>query len=131
VTAPDPGDGAAASSGAAAAGIGTGTGGRGDGPGGGGQGSGGMPVTRAQLLSGAIGNRDNRGGRYAGRVVVELGITADGRVDGCRIVESSGDSITDAATCRLSTRIRFRPARLADGRAVPDHTFYVVTWRPR
>ncbi|WP_118858349.1 energy transducer TonB [Sphingomonas mesophila] len=78
-----------------------------------------------------IGDRDNRGGRHVGRVVVELGIAASGQVNACRLVESSGNPATDDLTCRLSYRILFRPARLASGQPVPDHTFYVVNWRGR
>ena len=130
--APVPASGSAPSSGQAAAGSGPGSGGSGSGPGGGGDGLlAGIPVSRAQMIRGMIGDRDNPGERYVGRVVVRLDIAADGTVTGCALVESSGQGVTDALTCRLSYRILFRPARLASGQAVRDHTFYVVNWRRR
>ncbi len=129
VAAPVPASGMAASTGNADRGSGPGAGGAGSGSGGGGSGA--VPVARAEMIRGMIADRDNSGGRHVGRVVVELSIAADGRVSSCQLIAGSGDPATDALTCRLSYRILFRPARLASGQTVPDHTTYVVTWRSR
>lgn len=127
--APVPANGSGTSAGNGNQGVGSGAGGAGSGTGGGGASQ--EPIARARIISGMIGDRDNRGGRHVGRVVVELSIAANGRVTGCRLIEGSGDPVTDQLTCRLSYRIQFRPARLASGQPVPDHTFYVVNWRRR
>ena len=52
--------------------------------------------------------------------VVKFAIDVDrqGRVAGCRILQSAG-TVLDQATCRgLVTRLRFRPARDANGKAI-------------
>jgi protein TonB len=125
--------GASAGAGSTVQGSGSGAGDAGSGSGGGGSGGGGggVPASRAQPISGLIGNADNRGPRHFGQVVVRLHVTPAGTVDSCQIVQDSGRLETDETTCRLSYRIRFRPARLADGTAVEDSTNYVVNWRRR
>ncbi|RSV31880.1 energy transducer TonB [Sphingomonas sp. ABOLH] len=63
--------------------------------------------------------------------VVKFAIDVDrrGRVEGCRILESAGASL-DQATCRgLLTRLRFKPARDADGKAVAGVWQREMRWK--
>jgi len=56
-----------------------------------------------------------------GTAVAQLTIGADGRVEGCSIVQSTGNSALDSATCRvLRSRARFTPARDSNGNATSD-----------
>ena len=65
-----------------------------------------------------------------GRVRVRLDISRQGRVTGCAVLESSGHSVLDAATCRIFTaRARFAPARNRRGRTVKDTANAAVVWR--
>ena len=65
-----------------------------------------------------------------GTVEFEVTINVRGRVRGCRIVQSSGHSDLDEATCRLMTeRARFEPARDAAGNPVEDKYSRKITWR--
>lgn len=130
-------DGIESSAGAApVAGPGTGAGGVGDGLGAGSGGSGtggGGGGTRATYLSGTITARDwpraaSRAGA-TGSVTVRYTVTASGRVEGCRVVVSSGRSDLDEATCRLiEQRFRYRPARDAVGRAVAEQRAWRQDW---
>lgn len=121
------------------AGSGTGSGGRGAGTGSGGSGtgsgSGGM-AARAQRERGALTNDDYmrvaRGTRPQGTVHVRYSVGANGRVGGCVVTRSSGHANLDAATCRLiEQRFRYRPARDAQGRSVPDVVTTNFYWGPR
>ena len=122
----------------AAAGSGAGTGGEGSGSGAGGAGSGrgaGL-VTPPQRIEGELTNADYRRARApdgaAGTVRVSFRVRTDGRVDGCRVIGSSGFAAFDEATCRLiERRFRFRPARDESGRAVDSTIRTDYTWTPR
>lgn len=60
---------------------------------------------------------------------MRYGVGTDGRVSSCEVVESSGSSILDSATCRLVTRrFRHRPA-IRDGEPVASTMTRRVTWR--
>jgi len=116
-----------ADSGAAAAGSGTGAGGQGSGrgTGDGGDGTGGSAVVHARQVAGRITDRDYPReaivDRIEGDLTTRYYIDARGRMERCAIVVSSGHEVLDAATCRIAiARFRFRPARDASGRAVPD-----------
>lgn len=130
-TAPVAGQGSAAAAGAAdvpgpgtgAGGTGTGLGsGRfGDGTGGGGGGRG-VP---ARFLRGGIDPRDYPRSAIArraqGTTYLRFTIMPDGRVRHCVVTRSSGHRDLDAATCPLLERsLRYRPARDASGRPVPE-----------
>ena len=126
VTAPIIGVGVEPVTGGAAAGAGTGAAGAGDGSGssdaGEGSGGGGTP---ARWLRGRITDRDYPreaiAGQIQGTLVTRYGIGANGRVDSCTIVSSSGSALLDTTTCRLvRQRFRYSPARDAAGRKVPD-----------
>jgi protein TonB len=133
----DPGSGQSAGLGAAA-GSGAGQGGEGSGSGAGGAGSGrgaGL-VTPPQRIEGALTNADYRRARppegAAGTVRVSFRVRADGRVDSCAVIGSSGFEVFDEATCRLiEQRFRFRPARDEEGRAVDWTIRTEYTWTPR
>jgi protein TonB len=57
----------------------------------------------------------------AGRVSVVLTIDTAGKVSGCRVTSSSGNSDLDDTTCRLATRRgRFSPAKDVNGVAQPS-----------
>ena len=65
-----------------------------------------------------------------GVVRYRLDIGANGRVDGCTIVKSSGSEALDNATCRIvRSRTRFSPARDQAGNAIADTRDGEVTWR--
>jgi len=117
-----------------AAGSGAGQGGQGSGTGSGG--SGGGAVTPPVHIAGALSNADYaraglpRGAQ--GTVVIGFRVRADGGVDGCHTVRSSGYAAIDTATCRLvEQRFRFRPARDSAGHPVDYAENTDFTWRPR
>jgi len=117
-----------------ATGSGAGRGGQGSGTGAGG--SGGGAVTPPVHIAGALSNADYaraglpRGAQ--GTVVIGFRVRADGGVDGCHTVRSSGYAAIDHATCRLvEQRFRFRPAQDAAGRPVDYAENTDFTWRPR
>jgi protein TonB len=65
-----------------------------------------------------------------GTVVVRLHIGTNGRVSGCDVVQSSGHTALDNATCRLlSSRARYTPAKLSDGQPTTDTDTARITWR--
>lgn len=121
--------GTANASGARDQGAGTGAGGEGYGTGSGryGSGQGGIPVSKPEKIAGDINDaRDYPtppGGREVRRgqeVVVYMTVGVDGRARDCRVVQASPDPEADRITCRLAEeRFRFRPARDANGNAVP------------
>lgn len=124
----DPGSGAGAGTGDAA--------GSGVGQGGAGSGTGGGRATPPVRIAGALTNADYRRTRppegAAGTVVVSYRIRADGRVDGCTVLRSSGYAVLDEATCSLiEQRFRFEPARDAGGRPIDWEVRTDYTWRPR
>lgn len=133
--APAPGAGKDSTAGAATAGDGLGAGlGNGIGTGQSGFGTGGGGgVQRAKLIAGDITaadypDRANRA-RREGTVIVHFDVTADGRVERCRVVRSSGDLDLDTTTCRLAeARLRYAPARNARGEAVSDIAGWKQDW---
>lgn len=133
VAAPIAGRGSAPSSGAVAAGTGTGAGGSGTGPGGGGSGDF-SRFSPARMLN-KIPDREYRrisGGLIPrGSATISFRVSADGRMSGCRIVRSSGDSSVDSVVCDTATRyLRFSPARDPDGHAIAQDMTYTPSWRP-
>jgi len=125
----------AARSGASDAGNGSGAAGSGSGTGAGGSGTGagGPLLRRAEKVSGELRTRDfprsgvdQRDGKF---IVVRYTVGTDGRVSGCRVVQSSGSAEADAITCRLiEKRFRYRPALDSAGNAVPDQTGWKQWW---
>jgi protein TonB len=68
--------------------------------------------------------------REEGEVEFRLSIGTKGRATGCEILKSSGSAALDSTTCRLLVkRARFRSARDAEGKAVPDAISNVISWR--
>lgn len=132
--APHPGGGNDASAGATPnPGPGSGAGGRGDGTGAGGTGSGTGGGTKAAWRSGTIRDRDYPGeasrARAGGEVEVRFTIEASGRVSGCRVTRSSGDSSLDRTTCDLiEARFRFRPATNAAGEPMASQYGWRQSW---
>jgi protein TonB len=56
-----------------------------------------------------------------GTAQAELTIGTDGRVTGCSLIQSTGNSALDAATCSiLRRRAKFTPARDSNGNATTD-----------
>jgi periplasmic protein TonB len=133
----DPGAGQSSGLGAApGSGAGQGGEGTGSGAGGAGSGRGAGTVIPPQRIEGALTNADYRRARppqgAAGTVVVSFRVRADGRVDRCAVIRSSGFAVFDEATCRLiEQRFRYRPARDAAGRAVDWEIRTDYTWTPR
>jgi len=127
---------AASTAGAAASGAGPGAGGSGNGTGAGsgGNGGGGGPAVPAQRVGGALSDRDypRDAGRAGGTVGIAFTVRSDGRVDGCRVLGSSGSARLDGLTCSLVTqRFRYRPARDAGGQAVDSTLRTAFTWGTR
>lgn len=142
VTAPTPSIGAEATSGASnLPGPGTGAGGIGDGTGSGGSGDGDgggwADETPPRWLRGRLTDGDYPGdlgeAGAGGTVSVRYVVRTDGRVDRCRVTQSSGHPDLDATTCRLiQARFRYRPSRDARGRPVEativeDHSWISET----
>ena len=122
------GEGNAAAAGAAdVRGPGTGSGGQGTGLGSGlrgtgiGGGNGGSGV-RARWVRGRISDADYPlDVMVGGTVYLRFVVSPDGRVSNCAVTRSSGNAKLDATTCRLiMQRFRYRPARNAQGKAIPE-----------
>jgi periplasmic protein TonB len=125
-------------SGAAEGCDGTGAAGSGDGTGAGGSGSGsgrgGGIAVKPSVRSGQIDQaRDfpvpdgGRQTRFGTSVVVVFTVTTDGRATGCSVVRSSADAAATARVCPLvMEKIRFNPARTADGTPVEARYGYEV-----
>lgn len=113
--------------GAGGQGMGTGSGSAGSGTGGGGGGR------QAQHVRGALRNSDYprtalRMG-IEGSVTVRYTVRADGQVERCTILRSSGYSELDLTTCRLiERRFRYRPALDADGRPIAQDRVRTYDW---
>jgi protein TonB len=120
-------------------GPGTGTGGLGTGMGSGGQGSGtggGGGASKAVRLRGSISNSDYpqsaRLAKVGGSVSVLFTVEKDGRVNGCRVVRSSGNADLDSTTCRLiEQRFVYKPGTDAQGRPVQTvlRTTFTYDWQ--
>lgn len=128
--------------GARDAGSGTGDGGQGSGTGSGaggkGQGGGGLaskPAVRSGELNDASDFPAPEGGRQArfGKsVTVFFTVTTDGRARDCAVTRSTVDAAATALVCPLVIRkIRFNPARLAEGAAVEARYGYRVDFKQR
>jgi protein TonB len=96
----------------------------------------GTAATPPLRVAGALGDRDYPRGarRIGGTVAIAFRVRGDGRVDGCRVIASSGSSVLDELTCDLvEKRFRYRPARDAEGQAVDAAQRTSFTWgtRPR
>jgi protein TonB len=127
----EPGTGASSSAGQGGVGTGTGAGGTGTGAGRG-SGAGSTPARLIRNLTnsdyrGLTGNRLPRGS-----AALALRIDSTGSIDSCRVIRSSGDSVVDSGICGLVTRrLRFSPARDAQGQRIPYSTNYMATWNRR
>lgn len=132
--APQPGTGLQSSAGTTPTpGPGSGAGGQGDGTGAGGSGSGTGGGSKAAWRSGTIRDRDYprsaSRARVGGEVEVRFTIQPSGRVSGCRVSRSSGDTALDETTCRLiEERFRFKPATNAAGAAIASDYGWRQTW---
>lgn len=126
---------AATASGAAGAGSGTGAGGTGNGSGAGsgGNGAGSGIAAPPQRVAGALSDRDYpRDAGTSGTVGIGFRVRADGGVDDCRVLASSGSSRLDGLTCSLvEQRFRYRPAVDAGGRPVDSTLRTSFTWGTR
>jgi len=141
IAAPRPANGDAANTGASnRIGPGQGAGGEGDGTGGGGNGDGdgdgdADAVTRPIQIRGKLHwsdlPRELRQAHRGGELELVYRVNVDGSVSNCHVTRSSGLPSLDAQTCRLITeRFRFRPARDAQGRAVPGNIIELHGWDP-
>ncbi len=66
---------------------------------------------------------------WEGDLTYALDVGADGRVDDCRIVNSSGRSVLDDAACRMITRrAHFDPATNSSGDAIAGTYRGSVSW---
>lgn len=133
--------GKADNSGATEGGDGTGAAGTGNGTGAGGNGTGrgGGIVIRPSVRSGTIDEaRDfpipegGRQARFGKRVVVVFTVTTDGRAKNCSVQSSQVDAATTARVCPLvMEKIRFNPARTADGTPVEARYGYKVDFKAK
>lgn len=68
----------------------------------------------------------------SGAAVVRLDVNPEGRVSACSVLQSSGDSALDRASCRaFQRRARFRPALDAQGAETTAPVVTRVTWTAR
>lgn len=128
-------------SGATQGGDGTGAAGSGDGTGAGGSGSGrgGGIAVKPSVRSGQIDQaRDfpvpegGRQTRFGKSVVVVFTVTTEGRATGCSVSRSSADAEATARVCPLvMEKVRFNPARTADGTPVEARYGYEVKFNQR
>lgn len=128
------GTGSATNAGAAASGSGTGAGGTGTGRGGGGTGdfSGFTPAQRISKIPDFEYQRLSATGIRSGSVGVTILVDTRGGVSNCRIARSSGQAAIDRLMCQLTlTYVRFRPARDASGRPVPQDITFFPNWQRR
>lgn len=91
------------------------------------------PVTPPQLIASSFRTDDDYPAealrlRQQGATRVTLQIDAKGIVTDCAVTESSGSPSLDTATCRTMLKLRFKPARAADGRAVPGAFVRRMQW---
>ncbi len=64
-----------------------------------------------------------------GRVVARLTVGTDGRVSGCDVQTSSGNSDLDSTTCRIArSRVKFTPAKDENGRPIASTYPLSVRW---
>jgi len=127
-------------SGATNDGDGTGASGLGDGTGAGdgGSGRGDGIATGPSVRSGELNQaRDfpipegGRQSRFGKSVVVHFTVATDGRARNCRVASSSVDADTSARVCPLVfEKIRFNPARRADGTPIEAKYGYRVLFKP-
>ena len=68
---------------------------------------------------------------WQGAAVVDLTVSANGRVSACKVVQSSGHAVLDSKTCEVfETRARFAPAKDSTGQ--PMETVVrtpPITWK--
>jgi TonB family protein len=65
-----------------------------------------------------------------GRVSAAWEVSEDGEAESCRVTASSGSDVLDNATCRLVTaRMRYDPARDAQGAVTRDTDHASISWR--
>ena len=129
------------SAGARDTGSGTGAGGQGNGTGSGngGNGQGGGLASKPGVRSGELNNASDfpvpEGGRqtrFGRSVTVFFTVTTDGRARDCSVARSNVDAAGTALVCSLVIRkIRFNPAKLADGTAVEARYGYRVDFKER
>ena len=88
----------------------------------------------AAITSGSISNRDYPRSALAageqGNVRIRYLVTERGRVAECTIEQSSGSAALDQRSCAIwMQRVRFRPARGASGRPIPETSTQLFAWR--
>lgn len=128
-------------SGARDSGDGTGASGPGDGTGSGrgGGGPGGGIAVKPSVASGELNTASDfpvpeggRASRFGKSVTVVFTVTTDGRARNCSVARSGVDAATTAQVCPLVVqKIRFNPARTADGTPVEARYGYRVDFRER
>lgn len=124
--APRAGTGASSSAGQGGVGTGTGAGGVGTGRGGGG---GNTAARLVRNLTSSDYRRLTSNRLRSGSVAMAIRVNTSGRVDSCKVIRSSGDSVIDSGICSLvASRLRFSPARNAQGQPIPYYTNYLATW---
>ena len=65
-----------------------------------------------------------------GNVVAQWDVAADGAVEDCRVVRSSGSATLDTETClQITRRLRYDPARDAAGVPLRSTDAMVIGWR--
>ena len=122
--APVPGPG----TGSGGVGTGTGSGDAGDGSGGGGEGEGAEPIGRGIRDSDYPRGMPDDDRQHLVRTRIAIG--TNGRVTACRVLRPSDSEMLNRVICDLlARRLRFRPARDANGRPVPDYAIWDQIWQ--
>lgn len=88
----------------------------------------------AAITAGWISNRDYPRAALSageqGNVRIRYLVTERGRVSECTIEQSSGSAALDQQSCAIwMQRMRFRPARDASGRPIPEASTQLFAWR--
>lgn len=64
-----------------------------------------------------------------GTVEFQLDVDVKGGVTGCQVTKSSGSAALDSETCTFFSRMRFSPAKDADGKKIPGTFSSRMNWK--
>lgn len=84
------------------------------------------PIDRSARLSGGT---ELSTKPEAGTVITLLTLKKNGRVDNCKVVQTSGKKALDSVTCRIfREKVRYRPARNSSGEPIRSWTTALTEW---
>ncbi|UUL83530.1 energy transducer TonB [Sphingomonas qomolangmaensis] len=86
------------------------------------------PLPSASFMTDDDYPADARRAGLEGTTHLSMDVDSKGRPTGCSIVQTSGVQSLDAASCRVFSRLKFRPARDGDGSAVAGVFVTKLRW---